>query len=110
MTLKTSLLSAAGNPRLRRGASFAVAVAGVTLLTAAPAYASGLDQAQTFLTTLKSQLTTIIPIVAVISMLVLGVMYANGMVRKETLVHWFIGVILAGSATEIVALFFSGSS
>jgi type IV secretory pathway VirB2 component (pilin) len=109
MTVKSTLLNAASNPRLRRGAGIALTVAGATLLSATPAYAAGLDQAQGFLEQLKSQLTTIIPIVAVISMLVLGVMYANGMVRKETLVHWFIGVILAGSATELVALFFTGS-
>jgi type IV secretory pathway VirB2 component (pilin) len=75
---------------------------------AAPAMASGLDTATTYVTTLQSQLTTLIPIVCVIGMLVLGALYANRMIQKDSLVHWFIGVILAGSASELVAAFFTG--
>ena len=86
-------------------ASLATAASSIALAT--PAYAAGLDKAQSFAEQLKDQLYLIIPVVAVIAMLVLAGMYSAGMARKETIVHWFIGVILAGSATEIVALFFT---
>lgn len=80
---------------------------GASLVSAGPASAAGLDKAQSFLDTLRGQILTIVPILAVISMLFIGVMYAMGMLRKETLAHWFVGLVLAGSATEIVALFFA---
>ena len=86
-------------------ASLAAAASSVAL--ASPAYAAGLDKAQSFTEQLKDQLTLIIPVVAGIAMLVLAGMYGAGMARKETIFNWFVGVILAGSATEIVALFFT---
>lgn len=107
ITSKMALVSQ--NAFLRR-AALTVSPIAVSAFLSTPAMASGLDQAQTYLTTLKGQILTIVPIVAIISMLIMGVMYAMNMMRKETLVHWFIGVILAGSATELVAAFFPSSS
>lgn len=104
-----TILAVNKRPLLRDIAKVGLAVA-LSSALASPAMAAGLDQAQTFLTTLKAQILTIVPIVAIISMLVMGVMYAMNMMRKETLVHWFIGVILAGSATELVGLFFTNST
>ena len=99
-----------GANRILRNAATACAVVALSAGLASPAMASGLDTAKGFLDTLKGQILTIVPIIAVISMLFMGVFYAMGMMRKETLVHWFIGVALAGSAAELVSLFFSGSS
>lgn len=107
---KSSRMDQINRGALLRRAVTIVSPIALSTVFASPAMASGLDQAQTYLTTLKGQILTIVPIVAIISMLVMGVMYAMNMMRKETLVHWFIGVILAGSATELVAAFFPSSS
>ena len=49
----------------------------------------------------------IIPIVAIIALVALGIGYATKFVEKDTFVRWAIGIIIAGSAAQITALFFS---
>jgi type IV secretory pathway VirB2 component (pilin) len=69
------------------------------------AEAQGLSRATSALNNLRSQLLTIVPIVAVIALILLGIGYATRMVHKETFVSWVVGVIIVGSATEIVTMF-----
>lgn len=83
----------------------ALVVAGaVVSLQPKPAHAAGLQAATTLLQNLESSLTTMVPIIAVIAMMILGILYAMRMLSKEHLVHWFIGVLLIGSASELVSM------
>ncbi|WP_029461248.1 TrbC/VirB2 family protein [Solidesulfovibrio alcoholivorans] len=83
----------------------------MTLILAAcivsPAYAAGLSQATTVLNSIKENLTTIIPILATVALMIIGVMYAMRMMHKDTFVHWLIGIIIAGSAAEITSMIIS---
>lgn len=73
--------------------------------TAVYAQVGGLQRAETGLNTLLSSLKIIVPIVAVIALIVIGLLYAAEMIRKETMWNWMVGVVVAGSAAELVAMF-----
>ncbi|WP_019219373.1 VirB2 family type IV secretion system major pilin TrwL [Bartonella florencae] len=71
-----------------------------------PAYAA-LDKAKTALETLQQDLTTkIIPVAAAVILLCLAIGYAGRFIEKDTFVRWAVGVIIAGSATQLVTMFF----
>ncbi|WP_244832516.1 TrbC/VirB2 family protein [Caballeronia sp. TF1N1] len=74
------------------------------LAVAGAANAAGLDQAGTVLNLFKASLTTIIPVVATLALMLCGLFYAMRMMHKDTFVHWFVGILIVGSATEITAL------
>lgn len=69
-----------------------------------PAYAAGLTQATTVLTTLQQNLTTIVPVAATVALMLCGLLYAMRMMHKDTFIHWFIGILIVGSASEITAM------
>ncbi|KEC55945.1 VirB2 family type IV secretion system major pilin TrwL [Bartonella koehlerae] len=48
----------------------------------------------------------IIPVAAAIILLCLAIGYAGRYIGKDTFVRWAIGVVIAGSATELVAMLF----
>ncbi|GAA5107308.1 VirB2 family type IV secretion system major pilin TrwL [Bartonella jaculi] len=73
----------------------------------AQAQQSGLGKAKTALDAFKAQLDIIIPIAAAIILLGLAIGYAGRYIEKDTFVRWAIGVIIAGSASEIVAMLFT---
>lgn len=84
------------------------AAAGLSaFMVAAPASAAGLDRAKSVFETLQSELTTIVPIVAAIILLVLGVAYAGNFIHKETFISWVVGVIISGSAVQITAMLYA---
>lgn len=90
-----------------------VPVAALALAAAAsanPAYAAGLEGAKTILETFKTEILGIIPIVAVIALVLLGIGYATKMVDKETFVRWGIGCIIAGGASGIAGMIFNGGA
>ncbi|WP_375666182.1 VirB2 family type IV secretion system major pilin TrwL [Bartonella sp. TT121SHDZB] len=70
------------------------------------AQAQNLDPAQKALNTFKTQLIGIIPIAAAVILLCLAIGYAGRYIEKDTFIRWAIGVIIAGSASELVALLF----
>jgi type IV secretory pathway VirB2 component (pilin) len=70
-------------------------------------HAQGLTKAKSVLETFRDELTTIIPIIGVIALIMLGIGYATRMVEKDTFVRWAIGIVLAGSAAQITAMFFN---
>lgn len=78
----------------------------LTLAVAATesAQAQGLQKAKGILDTFKAEILTIIPIAAVVILIFLAIGYAGRFIEKDTFVRWAIGVIIAGSATEIVAM------
>lgn len=83
-------------------------VSQAVLLLLMPAVASaqtgGLSKAQGALETLRDNLYIILPIAAVIVGVIIAVLYAAEIMRKDDAVRWGIGVVLAGSVAEIVAL------
>lgn len=70
----------------------------------ASAQTGGLSKAQGALETLRDNLYIILPIAAVIVGIIIAVLYAAEIMRKDDAVRWGIGVVLAGSIAEIVTL------
>lgn len=64
----------------------------------------GLSRAQTTLQTLKDNLDVILPIAAVIIGVIIFVLYSAEVMRKDDAIRWGVGVLLAGSAAELVVL------
>ncbi|KEC55943.1 VirB2 family type IV secretion system major pilin TrwL [Bartonella koehlerae] len=73
------------------------------------AQAKGLKNAGEVLKKLQEELKVIIPIVAAIILLCLAIGYAGRYIEKDTFVRWSVGVIIAGSATELVTMLFKSS-
>ncbi|WP_375639071.1 VirB2 family type IV secretion system major pilin TrwL [Bartonella sp. MF74HXZ] len=72
----------------------------------AQAQAAGLDPAKKALGLLQTDLKAIIPIAAAVILLCLAIGYAGRYIGKDTFVRWAIGVVIAGSATELAELLF----
>ncbi|WP_375609439.1 MULTISPECIES: VirB2 family type IV secretion system major pilin TrwL [unclassified Bartonella] len=70
------------------------------------AQAQKLENAKNALDKFKTELIGIIPIAAAVILLGLAIGYAGRYIEKDTFVRWAIGVIIAGSAGELVALLF----
>ncbi|OLL55922.1 VirB2 family type IV secretion system major pilin TrwL [Bartonella henselae] len=67
-----------------------------------------LGNAQKALKSLETELIQkIIPIAAAVILLCLAIGYAGRYIEKDTFLRWAIGVIIAGSATELVTLLFT---
>jgi len=64
----------------------------------------GLSRTQTALQTLRSNLDIILPIAAVIIGIIIFVLYSAEVMRKDDAIRWGVGVLLAGSAAELVVL------
>lgn len=73
----------------------------------AMAQTGGLAKAKGVMESFKVELTDIIPTIAVIALLCLAIGYATKFVEKDTFVRWGIGIIIAGSAAQLTALFFT---
>ncbi|WP_375673494.1 VirB2 family type IV secretion system major pilin TrwL [Bartonella sp. TS82HLJMH] len=65
-----------------------------------------LKNASKALTDLQADLKVIIPIAAAVILLCLAIGYAGRYIGKDTFVRWAIGVVIAGSATQLVTLLF----
>ncbi|WP_039760676.1 VirB2 family type IV secretion system major pilin TrwL [Bartonella queenslandensis] len=75
-----------------------------------PAYAQKLDTAKKALEGLQKDLIDhIIPIAAAVILLCLAIGYAGRYIEKDTFVRWAVGVIIAGSATQLATLLFTGN-
>ncbi|WP_375610325.1 MULTISPECIES: VirB2 family type IV secretion system major pilin TrwL [unclassified Bartonella] len=68
--------------------------------------AQGLRNADTALKALQNDLKEIIPIAAAVILLCLAIAYAGRYIGRDTFVRWAIGVVIAGSATELAGLLF----
>ncbi|WP_375629279.1 VirB2 family type IV secretion system major pilin TrwL [Bartonella sp. TT67HLJMS] len=71
--------------------------------------AAGLDPAKKALEALQTDLKVIIPIAAAVILLCLAIGYAGRYIGKDTFVRWAIGVVIAGSAAELVGLLFKSN-
>jgi len=65
------------------------------------AHAQGLQKAKGVLDIIKNEILSIVPIVAVIALICLGIGYAMNSVQKETFMRWAVGLIIVGSAAQI---------
>ncbi|WP_375658023.1 MULTISPECIES: VirB2 family type IV secretion system major pilin TrwL [unclassified Bartonella] len=65
-----------------------------------------LTNASTALKGLQDDIQKIIPIAAAVILLCLAIGYAGRYIGKDTFVRWAIGVVIAGSATQLVTLLF----
>ncbi|WP_375645954.1 VirB2 family type IV secretion system major pilin TrwL [Bartonella sp. TT29SHDZB] len=75
-----------------------------------PVYANvKLEPAKKALDLLQTDLKTIIPIAAAVILLCLAIGYAGRYIGKDTFVRWAIGVVIAGSATQLATLLFTGN-
>ncbi|WP_406604060.1 VirB2 family type IV secretion system major pilin TrwL [Bartonella gliris] len=76
-----------------------------------PVYAqNALKKAETALTSLKTELVgKIIPVAAAVILLCLAIGYAGRYIGKDTFIRWAIGVVIAGSATQIAKMLFKQS-
>lgn len=76
------------------------------LMIVFPAHAEGLDKARDILEVFQEELLLIIPIVAIIALVLLGIGYATNFVEKDTFVRWAVGLLIAGSAIPLTRMFF----
>ncbi|WP_375606606.1 MULTISPECIES: VirB2 family type IV secretion system major pilin TrwL [unclassified Bartonella] len=65
-----------------------------------------LKNAENALKDLQGDIQKIIPIAAAIILLCLAIGYAGRYIGKDTFVRWAIGVVIAGSAAQLVTLLF----
>ena len=75
-----------------------VAVASV----ATDAQAQGLSRARSTLQNFQSELMLFVPIVAVVSLIVLGVLWGLRVIHFRTLAQWGGGILIVGAATQLV--------
>ena len=76
-------------------------------MTATTVQAQGLSRARSSLMSFQSEFRLIIPIVGGLSLAVLAILWAIDVLRFDRLIRWGAGVILAGSAVEIVSMLVS---
>ncbi|EJF87725.1 VirB2 family type IV secretion system major pilin TrwL [Bartonella rattimassiliensis] len=88
----------------------------ITLISAAltvlfmndSAYAvTTLTNAKKALDGLKGDLGEIIPIAAGVILLCLAIAYAGRYIEKSTFIRWAVGVVIAGSASQLATLLFT---
>jgi len=84
-----------------------VAGAGAGLLLASAAEAAGLSRATSVVNGLTSEVKVLVPLVAVLALIVLGILWGTKVIRFVTLCQFGAAVIVAGSAAEIVNMLFS---
>lgn len=84
-----------------------LAVMALSMLAAMPAQAAGLQRATSVVNSLTGDVKTIVPVLAILVLVCLGVAWGLKWIRFVTLVQFGAGIILAGSAAEVVAMLFS---
>lgn len=84
---------------------YKTAVLAILTTSVAHAQVGGLTKARTSLETFRDNLYIILPIACVVVGLVIWVLYAAEIMRKDDAVRWGIGVLGAGSVAEMVVLF-----
>ncbi|ETS17205.1 hypothetical protein Q649_00160 [Bartonella quintana JK 73] len=89
--------------------NIAIAAAIAVFFMAHPAYAQakGLENAKKALEDFRKQLDIIIPVAAALILLCLAIGYAGRYIEKDTFIRWAVGVVIAGSATQIANMLFS---
>ena len=84
-----------------------LAFAVVTASTAGVASAQGLSRARTTLQNFQSELMLFVPIVAVVSLVILAVLWGLRVIHFRTLAQWGGGVLIVGCASQLVTMLLS---
>ena len=69
--------------------------------------AQGLSRARTTLQSFQSELLLFVPIVAVVSLIILAILWGLRVIHFRTLAQWGGGVLLVGCATQLVNMLMS---
>ncbi|WP_273758142.1 VirB2 family type IV secretion system major pilin TrwL [Bartonella sp. AU55XJBT] len=90
-------------------AAFSAAL--TVFFTDSSAYAAvtTLTNAEKALNGLKGDLNALIPIAAGVILLCLAIAYAGRYIEKDTFIRWAVGVVVAGSASQLATLLFTRS-
>lgn len=91
---------------IQKSLMFLTIAAIAMLLTTSPAIAQGLTHAEQATKNWQNALEIWVPMVATVVLIVIGALYFKKMVQKDTVINFFIGCVLAGSASEIVGMMF----
>ncbi len=81
--------------------------AGAVAFAGRAAQAQGLSRARSTLQTFQSELMLFVPIIAVVSLVVLGILWGLRVIHFRTLAQWGGGVLLVGCAGQIVNMLMS---
>jgi xanthosine utilization system XapX-like protein len=76
----------------------------VFALLSMESHATGLQKAKGILEIIKSEILSIVPVIAIIALIGLGIGYALNSVQKETFMRWAVGLIIVGSAAQITSM------
>ncbi|WP_375617033.1 VirB2 family type IV secretion system major pilin TrwL [Bartonella sp. AP58NXGY] len=102
---QSNILQRIHNKTIKSSAAFTV----FFMFNPVLAQAVALDPANKALTALQTDLKLLIPIAAGVILLCLAIAYAGRYIGKDTFVRWGIGVVIAGSATQLAQLLFKGT-
>lgn len=86
--------------------TLAKVITAITIIIGQALADGGLEGIKSVFDTFKGQLLTIVPPIAVVALILLGVGYATKMVEKDTFYRWGIGLVIAGSAAKITDMMF----
>ncbi len=71
------------------------------------AQAQGLSRARSTLQNFQSELMLFVPIVAVVSLIILAILWGLRVIHFRTLAQWGGGVLLVGAASQLVNMLLS---
>ncbi len=74
---------------------------------AANAEAQGLSRARSTLQNFQSELMLFVPIIAVVSLIILAILWGLRVIHFRTLAQWGGGVLLVGAASQLVNMLLS---
>jgi type IV secretory pathway VirB2 component (pilin) len=79
----------------------------VMLCQASAANAQGLSRARSTLQNFQSELMLFVPIIAVVSLIILAILWGLRVIHFRTLAQWGGGVLLVGAASQLVNMLLS---
>ncbi len=74
---------------------------------ASAANAQGLSRARSTLQNFQSELMLFVPIIAVVSLIILAILWGLRVIHFRTLAQWGGGVLLVGAASQLVNMLLS---
>lgn len=93
------------NGQVKRCFFFFTAVVIASLLFIEPAMASGLQTATTKADQFRTQLLPLIRNLAILGVMIAGALFAFGMLGKEWFFKLMVGLLIVGTAAQLVAWF-----
>jgi hypothetical protein len=90
----------------RNQAAAKAAVVAAVMMFANVAHAAGLAKGRSVLATVQTEMQLYIPLVATLALGILAILWATKVMHFRSVAQWAGGVILAGSASEIVSMLF----